>query len=467
MELLENSLQVVGIAICVLALLPLAFWAAQSWSLLRHNQRQFRNSQELLRQQILAASDLRVTKKQRDLSTESVANFESSDRQLQENSIDEPSDCLDKTPINQIDMVSDSQVQADGTWLGFRQFRVEQLVKETASCTSVYLAPIDGEPIARFQAGQHLPLRFSIPGQPKPVIRCYSLSGGPGKSRYRISVKAMPAHQSDHVPGLVSNFVNDQLKEGDIIESKAPSGSFVLDLDDSRPVILLAGGIGITPMISMIESIQAHSPDRLTILLYGVHNKTEHAFADYLGQIKKASDHFHVLNCYSNPQPDDVQGKDFHVKGFVSIELIKRLMPNPDCQFYLCGPPAFMNSLSESLEAWGVPASQVYSEAFGPASINKPQPIDSIPVAAGAIEVMFGKTGKAVVWSPECESLLELAESHGVDIEFGCRAGSCGTCSTELLAGEVQYPEGIQAACEPSECLPCVARPVGSLKLGA
>lgn len=464
MELLENSLEIIGIAMCVLALLPLAFWAAQSWSTLRHNQLQFRGSQELLRQQILAANDFRLTKRADDPSAEAMTHSESSVAQSQEASIVEASDFPESTKSGD---ESDPQIQADGTWRGFRKFRVEQLVKETASCTSVYLSPVDGKPIASFEAGQHLPLRFSIPGQSKPVIRCYSLSDGPGKACYRISVKAMPAHQAGHDPGLVSNFVNEQLKEGDVIESKAPSGSFFLDLDDSRPVILLAGGIGVTPMVSMIDSLQANSPDRLTILFYGVRNKADHAFTDDLSQIKESSENLHVLNCYSKPQAEDVQGKDFHVKGFVSTDLIKRLMPNPDCQFYLCGPPAFMKSLSEGLEAWGVPANQVHSEAFGPASINKPRPTASIPAVAGAVEVAFDQTGQTVAWNPKCESLLELAESNGVEIDFGCRAGSCGTCTTALLAGEVQYPEGIKVDCEPGECLTCVARPAGSIKLGA
>ena len=467
MVLLEHSLQVVGIAMCVLALLPLAFWSAQSWATLRHNRLQFRESQELLRQQILAANNLRTPIRSGGQTSESDAVAKSS------------SDLMRQAPVAAIALPpstttrlnekskTNPKPQADGRWLGFRKFRVEKLVKETASCTSVYLAPLDGQPIASFKAGQHLPLRFQIPGQPKPVIRCYSLSAGSGHAQYRISVKAIPAADSNHGPGLVSTFINSKLKEGDVIESKAPSGSFCLDAKDSRPVVLLAGGIGITPMLSMLESIRAHSPNRPTILFYGVSNKTEHAFADDLRQFTRASPNTHVVNCYSNPQPEDVQGVDFHVKGYVSLELIKRVVSKPNCQFYLCGPPAFMKSLSEGLEAWGVPADQVHSEAFGPASINKAQSTVTSSAVAGTVEVAFEQSEQTVTWNPECESLLELAESSGIKIDSGCRAGSCGTCSTALLAGEVQYPEGTPVDCEPGQCLTCVARPISSIKLGA
>ena len=126
-----------------------------------------------------------------------------------------------------------------------------------------------------------------------------------------------------------------------------------------------------------------------------------------------------------------------------------------------------MQSLGEGLESWGVPEDQVKSEAFGPASLAKTRPAVLVPESVGAIEVVFNETSQPVTWDPNCESLLELADSNGVDIDFGCRAGSCGTCAMELLSGEVRYPEDLQVDCEPGQCLTCVARPIGSIKLGA
>ena len=222
-----------------------------------------------------------------------------------------------------------------------------------------------------------------------------------------------------------------------------------------------------TLMLSIIDSVLKQSPDRPMILLYGVRNKSELAFDGELRRMKKFSKNFHVVYCFSAPGADEVKGKDYQVEGYVSIDLIKQLLPKKDCQYFLCGPPAFMQSLNEGLESWGVPDCQVHSEAFGPSSICKARPPASIPECAGAIEVAFKAANQTVTWDPNCESLLELAESNGVNIDFGCRAGSCGTCATELLSGKIRYPEDLQVDCEPGQCLTCVARPDGSIKLGA
>ena len=472
MALLENSLLIIGVAMCVLALLPLAFWSAQSWTTLRHNRMQFLESQRLLRQQILAANARRKSANSADIKEAASQETQAAAPELLAVRVQQKP-AAPKAPqviaVDQAAVTKNSEVTvlADGTWKKFRKFRVQKLVKETPTCTSVYLEPVDEKPIASFRAGQHLTMRFQIAGQPKPVIRCYSLSDGPGKPYYRITVKAIEAGEASQDRGLISSFVNERLQPGDVIESKAPAGSFCLDLNDSRPVVMLAGGVGITPMISMIDSIQNHSPGRLTILIYGVRNKSELAFVDELRRVKEASKNVYVVYCVSVPGPEDIQGKRGHVEGRVSIDLVKQLLPHNDCQFYLCGPPTFMKSLSDGLESWGVPGDRVHSEAFGPSSISKSQPTQSVPEVAGAIEVAFALTNQTVSWNPECDSLLELAESNGINLDFGCRAGSCGTCATELLAGDVRYPEDLQVDCELGQCLTCVARPVRSIKLGA
>ena len=378
MALLENSLLMIGIAMCVLALLPLAFWSAQSWTTLRHNRLQFRESQQLLRQQILSANAKRTSGKPTEVTeaASQVTHLTAS-----------PAIAMDQAVATKNTEVT---VLADGTWKGFRKFRVQKLVKETPTCTSVYLEPVDEKPIASFQSGQHLTMRFPIPTHPKPVIRCYSISDGPGKPHYRITVKAIAAGEASQDPGLVSNFINDHLQQGDVLESKAPAGSFCLDLNDSRPVVMLAGGIGVTPMISIIKSIQRHSPNRLAVLLYGVRNKSELAFVDELRKIKETNKNFHIVYCVSAPLPGDGQGKGYQVEGRVSIDLVKQLLPHNDCHFYLCGPSAFMQSLAEGLAILGVfLAKQVHSEAFGPSSISKPRSAPCIAEVAGAIEVAF------------------------------------------------------------------------------
>jgi len=414
MALLENSFLIIGIAMCVLALLPLAFWSAQSWATLKHNRMQFRESQRLLREQILAANARRVADTATTPAPSKAPATESPNVQVQEQpavaNVSQATAADEVVPIKSTEVT----VEPDGTWRGFRKFLVKKLAKETSTCTSVYLEPVDGKPIASFKAGQHLAMRFHVPGQTKPVVRCYSLSDGSGKPYYRITVKAIEAGNADQSPGLISNFINDQLKLGDVVESKAPAGSFCLDPSGSRPIVMLAGGIGVTPMISIINSVLEQSPNRPMILLYGVRNKSELAFDGELRRMKQFSEHFHVLYCFSAPSADEVKGRDYQVQGYVSIDLIKQLLPKKDCQYYLCGPPQFMQSLNEGLESWGVPDSQVHTEAFGPSSICKARPPVSTPESAGAIEVAFKEVNQTVTWDPSCESLLELAESNGV-----------------------------------------------------
>ena len=366
---------------------------------------------------------------------------------------------------------ADSNNVGKASWKGFRAFRVDRLVKETDVCTSVYLVPDDGKPIVSFRPGQHLTFRFQIPGQSKPVVRCYSLSDGPGKSYYRISVKQVPPpRDKPELPsGRASTYINRQLEVGQRIEVKAPSGSFYLNEDSLKPIVLLAGGIGVTPMVSMLDQLVAQGSTRPILVAYGVNFSTDQAFKSYFEEIARQHANVNLLVCYSSPLPEDKLGVDYQVKGFVSADLLKRALPTLECEFYMCGPPPFLNSIFEGLLAWGVPEEEIRFEAFGPASIGKKKPDEAGDEAAKveAVPVKFAASELSVSWDGSCDSLLEFAESNGVPIDSGCRAGSCGTCSTELISGKVSYPEGQKVNCDPGQCLVCVARPNGPIELGA
>lgn len=425
-----------GIALCGMALLQLGLWSAQTLVVHRQNERLFKQTVAQLRQQV---------------------NQRAAQRQQQ----------TDVTP---------------GRWSGFRPFRVSQLVRETSVCTSVYLEPEDGKPIVGFRPGQHVTLKLMLPGDDKPTIRCYSLSDGPGKRHYRISVKVAPAPAaSSHPAGKASTFINRHLNVGDRVELKAPSGHFFLDEESSRSIVLLAGGIGVTPMMSMVDHLLTQSSQRPILLCYGVRNGDDHAFHQAIKDKAAAHANFYSVNCFSSPNPSDVEGRDYQVSGFVSVDLLKKLLPNQDCDFYLCGPPPFMNSLYSGLIAWGINDAQIHFESFGPASIKRKnqtasvvsspttdssQPQPTQPSAATST-VRFAKSDVQIAWNEECESLLELAEQGGVPIESGCRAGNCGTCETSLRSGAIEYPAEISVECEPGKCLVCIARPRGSVELDA
>ena len=212
-------------------------------------------------------------------------------------------------------------------------------------------------------------------------------------------------------------------------------------------------------MMSILQHLRNINSSRLTLLLYGVRNSAEQAFADAIKQITDTRDNFHVINCFSRPLPTDVPNEDFQVGGFVSVDLLKQLLSNNHCQFYLCGPPVFMESIYQGLVEWQVPQGRIFTEAFGPASLGKKkqsdvQTSDAIAAKYDQLDpVTFKKSDQTVLWSAHYESLLELAEANGIFPDSGCRAGSCGSCETAVVAGKVRYPDGQPVDCTPGACL--------------
>lgn len=360
------------------------------------------------------------------------------------------------------------QQQAKGSWNGYRDFVVTKVVQESIDTTSLYLEPADGKPIATFRPGQHITVRFSVKGKRKPLVRCYSLSDGPDKPWYRITVKhhfeRSEAPQDEPRPGLVSSIINTQTRVGDRIAIKSPSGHFYLDEDSQEIAVLVAGGIGITPMVSMLERIIDSGSQRPVVILHGVGNRSEQPFADHVRTRANQFPTVYCVSCYSRPSAEDIVGTHYQHKGYVSVDLLKSVLPNAECQFYLCGGPGFMKSIYEGLLDWGVAESQIAFEQFGPSSIKKISTSKDL-VHDEPDPVSFTESGEVVLWSSKYESILELAEAHDVPIESGCRSGSCGTCETAILSGKVCHLGGGEVACGPGRCLPCIAVPDGPLEL--
>lgn len=434
MDSYQSLLLILGIATCAMVIVQLGLWAAQSLTLIGQSRRQFELSRTLLNQKIESVLDQRVA-----------------------------------SPSGN---TSDS-------WTGYRTFRVSKVVSETKDIVSVYLKPEDGKAIASFLPGQHLTIRVPVPGLAKPLVRCYSLSSAPHPDHYRISVKAittpLPSEAGSESPkfhhGVVSHFINKSMCAGDRVEVKAPSGHFVLDESSELPVVLLAGGIGVTPMVSILQHLRSINSSRMVLLLYGVRNSAEHAFAEVIKQVTETRKNFHVINCFSRPLPTDVPNQDFQVGGVVSVDLLKQVLPNNHCQFYLCGPPPFMESIHKGLVQWQVPESRIFCEAFGPASMvtakySDVETSDSIAAKYEQLDpVTFRRSDQTVLWSANHDSLLELAEAHGITPDSGCRAGSCGSCETQIVAGKVKYPAGQAVDCQPGACLLCLAKPDGAVEL--
>jgi ferredoxin-NADP reductase len=385
-------------------------------------------------------------------------------------------------------------MQAGAAGSGWREFRVTRRMFEDAaqSQCSFHLVPVDGAPLAPFLPGQYL--TFTVPAggrgapggmepvaqtasqaaalaTPASLTRCYSLSDRPEASGYRITVKRVPAPagRPDIPDGVSSAYFHDQVHEGDVLRLKAPAGRFFIDGDASVPVVLVAGGIGITPLMSMLRWCAAEQAARTVHLFYGVRNSADHAFKPILEQLASQQPTFHLNVVYSQPKPDDQVGRDFQHAGRIDVDLLRRTLPHGRHQFYVCGPPAMMESLVPALVGWGVPAQDVHFEAFGPASVklaaSAPGAAARAPVTP--LDVRFSRSDRTLVWDYQDANLLDFTDRHGLVIESGCRSGSCGTCETRLTSGTVQYDSKPDHDIAPGYCLLCVGRPTSALVLEA
>ncbi len=368
-------------------------------------------------------------------------------------------------------------------WQGLRTFVVAKMVREAKDVTSIYLRPQDQRPLPFYKPGQYLTFSIDFPNEKKPIVRCYSLSDAPNQEYFRVTVKKVlaPLDQPDLPMGRVSTFINDELQVGDLLHCKSPKGAFHIDLNDDRPVILMAAGIGVTPIFSMLSTMIQLQPHRRVIVFFGGANSDNHPFRNEMRQINKQNRNVHIVTCYSNPSESDRQGIDYDVKGWVSIDLLRSTLPSNNFHYYLCGPRPFMLTLAQGLDEWGVPTSQVHSEGFGPSadrrSVQRRQRtnIESRRnvVAEGdsasntSSKVVFTKSNVTVEWSDEFESILEVAEECGIELDSGCRSGNCGTCEVALLLGKVKYAK--DPGCQPENgcALSCVARPIGNVEIDA
>lgn len=359
-------------------------------------------------------------------------------------------------------------------WSGFRKFVVKRRVPECGDICSFYLTPHDGRALPDFKPGQYLTFQLKIPGQPKPVTRCYSLSDGINPDYYRVSIKRVPAPKEPAgvPPGLGSNFFHDHVKEGDILDVKAPSGHFCVEPAHDRPMVLIGGGIGVTPMLSIANTLLKRPTTREIWFLYGLRNGKEHIMAEHLRTLARENPNVRLHVCYSQPDPTDREGEDYQHKGRVNTEFLKKVLPSNNYDYFICGPGPMMEDVVNGLREWGVPDTSVFFEAFGPASVKRAAKTTAPFVAAAAkdepsFDVVFSKSGRTIKWDGAAESLLEFAEAQGITMDSGCRAGNCGSCMVALKSGSVEYLAGHGASADPGTCLACVCKPKGAVVVDA
>ena len=362
-----------------------------------------------------------------------------------------------------------AQAAPEVAWNGFRKFTVARKVEECDETYSFYLAPHNGRPLPAFKPGQYLTFELQPPTAPKPLIRCYSLSDGAlSDDHYRVTIKRFM--KSDGAPGVISNYFADHVKEGDILNVKAPSGKFYLDVEVDRPVVLISGGIGITPMLAMARALTHLKDPREIYFFFGCRNSMDHMFRDEVIELQKNNPNMRLHICYSRPLASDLEGEHYNHNSRVTIELMKEVLPSSNYEYYLCGPGPFMDSLVTGLYDWGVPKKDVKFEAFGPATVKsgpKDAAASSDAGSKSAIQVEFSRSGKTLAWEPEAGNLRGFANNHGINIDMSCGVGSCGSCVVAIKKGSVAYDLEPSFDVEEGSCLTCICRPAGDLVIDA
>ncbi len=356
---------------------------------------------------------------------------------------------------------ANARLQAKALGDSWRPLRVVRIEQESHAIRSIYLEPSDGAGLPLFQAGQHLPLRFNIGGDVH--IRTYSLSSAPSDDFFRISVKR---------DGLVSSHLHEHVRVGDVLEARAPQGHFTVAPHERRPLVLLAAGVGITPLLSMVREVvyQGLRTRRIRPTWFFQSSRTlaDQPFRPELDRLLDGlGDSVHVMRLLSQPEPDAREGEDFDLTGRIDADLMKTVLEVDDydqVDFVLCGPGSFTQGMYDSLRSLDIRDARIHAETFGPSTLRRtPDPdaivIEQPPAATVSVPVVFQRSAKEARWQPEGGSLLELAESRGLRPEFSCRGGSCGTCKTRLISGAVNYPQPPAEVPEAGEVLICCAVP--------
>jgi nitric oxide dioxygenase len=246
-----------------------------------------------------------------------------------------------------------------GGWNGWRDFVVEKVADESSIIRSFTLVPADGGPVVCHKPGQYLGFALDIPGA-GTLRRNYSVSSAPNNRAYRITVKREAGPGVP--PGIASNWLHDAAGPGTVLKVAAPAGDFFLDTHSDAPVVLASGGVGLTPTLSMLETIAAKQPERPTWWVHGALNGRVHAMGSHVLALAQRAPGIRTITFYAEPLQQDRPD----MKGMISVNWLRENTP-VNATYYLCGPRPFLRSLVGGLLAAGVPAERVRYEFFGPA----------------------------------------------------------------------------------------------------
>ncbi|MFE3553663.1 molybdopterin-dependent oxidoreductase [Streptomyces sp. NPDC059193] len=349
----------------------------------------------------------------------------------------------------------------DGTWTGTRPFTVTAVSAEGPGIRTLRLEPADGGPLPDYRPGQHLTVHAQDPSGPAgdPADgRSYSLTGPAteaGRCAYHLAVRRVPG-------GAFSTYVHERLGVGDRLHLTAPRGVFRIPTHTNTPVVLLAGGIGITPFLCYLETLERTGGTVPEVVLHhGNDSSADHPFRDRLRALEGRVGALRIIDHYANPAEGDVPGRDHDRRGFVTADDIAPELIARRARFYLCGPGPMIDSLTAGLKARGVPGFEIFSERFRAERREVAVPDDA------AFTVRFARSGRELTWRKTDGTLLSLAERAGLALPSGCRVGQCESCACTVLAGEAAHLVAPSEDLPDSEVLTCQSVPASDLVLDA
>ncbi|MDL4839131.1 NO-inducible flavohemoprotein [Aquibacillus rhizosphaerae] len=261
------------------------------------------------------------------------------------------------------DMYKETEIQTGG-WSDFRDFKVIKKEQESDVITSFYLKPVDGGNLPIYNPGQYITVKIENPDAPYHYLRQYSLSCKPNGSYFRISVKREDGINGNP-DGDVSTFLHTRIQEGDILPVSAPAGEFILKAEE-KPLVLISGGVGITPFISMLETVVAEQPERSVYFIHAAQNGAVHSFKETIQSLSEENAKINSYVIYSNPTAEDLKTKNYHKVGLIDLDWLQSVLPSNEAAFYFCGPDGFMKTVYQELKRWNVMPQDINFEFFGP-----------------------------------------------------------------------------------------------------
>lgn len=369
------------------------------------------------------------------------------------------------------DLSWQSTSESPNAW---RVVEVIEIVDESADCRSFYLRDPLGAALPEFRPGQFIMVRPALGGASQPT-RCYSLSDAPAQPWWRITVK----RQTSPIPGSgsqtrcsLSAWLHERIAVGDCLLAGGPRGEFVLDECPPSPIVLLAAGIGITPLLSMLKHALRSHPARPVHLFFQVSDEEHWPFGEVLHSWEQSCPSLSVSSYFSRQLPNPAPSQGRVVSGkFDAADVVQRSGLGSAAAYYLCGPEAWMQSLIRQLTALGVASESIHFESFGTAREIASTPdrssegSDSSPADRWSLK--FARSSVHLESDSQPATIWEAAAANGLQLPAGCHSGACGSCRLKLLSGQVRYRVAPRCSVTKGEVLACIAQPSGDVVVDA